>query len=111
MRQGNRVVRGLKVVVLVLLGAVVIGVVVRSLWNGLLPPLFGLPAITYWQALGLFTLSKLLFGGFHRHGGGGRWRERMMERWASMSEEERERFRTAMRERRGWCAPRPDTQA
>ncbi len=57
------------------------GQVVRLLWNWLLPPLFGWPAITFWQALGMLALCRILFGGFAMHG-----RRRM-------SPEERERFR------------------
>jgi hypothetical protein len=37
------------------------------LWNWLMPLIFGLPTLTYWQAVGLFILSKILLGGF---GGG-----------------------------------------
>jgi hypothetical protein len=33
------------------------------LWNWLCPVLFGLPQITIWQAMGLLTLSGLLFRG------------------------------------------------
>ena len=36
---------------------------VSALWNGLMPAIFGLPTITYWQALGLMALSWILFGG------------------------------------------------
>ena len=32
------------------------------LWNGLLPGLFDLPAITFWQSLGLCLLTRFLFG-------------------------------------------------
>ena len=32
------------------------------LWNGLLPEMFGLPAVTFWQALGLCLLARFLFG-------------------------------------------------
>lgn len=32
------------------------------LWNWLMPVIFGLTAITFWQALGLFVLSKIIFG-------------------------------------------------
>lgn len=39
------------------------GMVVVWLWNGLMPALFGLPEITFWQGVGLFILAKLLFGG------------------------------------------------
>ena len=44
----------------------VLGLVVRALWNWLMPELFGLPEITYLQAVALFVLSHLLF---KSHGG------------------------------------------
>ncbi len=98
MRQ-HGLLRGLKIAVIVLVAAAVLGFVVKSLWNALLPPIFGWHLITFWQALGLLLLSKILFGGFHRHAGGGRnqWKRRMKERWEHMTPEERERFRTGMR--------------
>jgi hypothetical protein len=77
--------------------------VVMQLWNWLTPALFGWHAITFWQALGLLLLCKILFGGF-RGGPGGRhwyWRRRMMERWEHMTPEEREKFRQTMRGRCG----------
>ena len=106
----NRLLHALKVAVMVVIGGAVVGFVVKELWNALVPQIFGGPLITYWQGLGIFLLSKILFGGFHRHGGGGRgrWKEQMMERWASMSEEEREKFRAGMKARRGWCCPKPE---
>ena len=70
------------------------GAVVRGLWNWLLPSLFGFPQITFWQALGILALSRILFGGFGL-GGGHRGRHR---RWERMSPEEREQFRATMRE-------------
>jgi hypothetical protein len=83
------------------------GAVVRLLWNWLLPPLFGWPQITFWQALALLVLCRILFGGFGMHGGSrssvGR---RMAERWAHMTPEERERFRQGLRER---CGAGPTT--
>ena len=42
------------------------GWVVMALWNWLMPDLFGLKAIGYWQAWGLLVLCKILF-----HGGSG----------------------------------------
>ncbi|MBK9636122.1 MAG: hypothetical protein IPO64_17030 [Bacteroidetes bacterium] len=33
-------------------------------WNWLIPVIFGLKAITYFQALGLFLLSRILLGSF-----------------------------------------------
>lgn len=32
------------------------------LWNWLMPTIFGLPQITFWQAMGLNALSSMLFG-------------------------------------------------
>lgn len=45
---------------------VVISVLVFVLWNWLMPVIFGLPAITIFQAFGLLLLSKILFMGFHK---------------------------------------------
>lgn len=42
--------------------AILFGYILMSLWNGLMPELFDLPMITYWQAVGLFFLAKILFG-------------------------------------------------
>jgi hypothetical protein len=73
------------------------GLVVRALWNWLLPPLFGLPAITFWQALGILALCRILFGQLSMRGGSRYdYRRRMEERWKSMTPEERERFRNSM---------------
>jgi hypothetical protein len=85
------------------------GLVVRLLWNWLLPPLFGWPQITFWQALGLLALSRILIGGFGLHGGSrsGVRRpiaERMAERCDQKTPEERERFRQRLRERCGFDA-------
>jgi hypothetical protein len=83
------------------------GEVVRQLWNWLLPPLFGWRQITFWQALGLLALCRILFGGYGFHGSDRsnvrrRIRRRMDERWEQMTTEERERFRQGMRERCGF---------
>lgn len=34
---------------------------IQWLWNWLMPDLFELPTISYWQAIGLFILSRILF--------------------------------------------------
>jgi hypothetical protein len=85
-----------KFIVFAVLGVLVFGFVVMQLWNWLIPSLFGLHNITFAQALGLLILGKILFGGFHRGGGRGRWRSGVPERWAQMSPEEREKFRAGM---------------
>ena len=83
------------------------GEVVMKLWNWLLPALFGWRQITFWQALGILALSRILFGGFGCGHGGHRprWRGRMAERWQNMTPEERERFRQGMRGRCGFGTP------
>lgn len=89
---------------------------VQSLWNGVLAEVVGgVKTITYWQALGLFVLAKILFGGFPgKRGGrcGPKWKHRMMkEHWQSLTAEQREQMREQMRRRFGdwprppWCAP------
>ena len=79
------------------------GEVVRQLWNWLLPPLFGWRQVTFWQALGILTLCRILFGRFGLHGpAGSSFRLRMAERWGHMTPEERERFQQGMRGRWGF---------
>lgn len=86
-----------------LLFAFIGGEVVLHLWNWLLPPLFGWRPLTFWQALGMLALCRILFGhhGWRGHGNSG-IRRRMKDRWRRMTPEERERFRQAMRERWGF---------
>jgi len=51
-----------------ILFALLFGLVVKVLWNWLMPAIFGLGMITFWQAFGIVLLAKLLFGGFaHSH--------------------------------------------
>ena len=79
------------------------GEVVLQLWNWLLPPLFGWRQITFWQAVGILALCRILFGGLGRHGfHRSNFRRRMAERWEAMTPEERERFRHGIRGRCGF---------
>lgn len=76
------------------------GEVVMHLWNWLLPPLFGWRQITFWQALGLLVLCRILFGHLGGHGHNrSKWRR---EGWGRMTPEEREKFRQGMRSRCGF---------
>ncbi|WP_412984079.1 hypothetical protein [Pontimicrobium sp. IMCC45349] len=43
--------------------AILFGFVLMWLWNWLMPEIFGLTTINYWQAVGLFILLKILLGG------------------------------------------------
>jgi hypothetical protein len=89
-----------------------ISFIVMQLWNCLLPGILHVSAITFWQAMGIFILCKILFGfgkggrGFGGHnGGGGPWmRRKMEEKFKHMSPEERERFKQKMGDR--MCDPR-----
>jgi hypothetical protein len=87
------------------------GEVVMQLWNWLLPPLFGWHLIGFWQALGLLTLCRILFGGLGSHGSArSGFRRRMKERCEHMTPEERERFRQRMRERFGLDTPASESK-
>ncbi|HMF77390.1 MAG TPA: hypothetical protein VK604_17160 [Bryobacteraceae bacterium] len=93
-----RFLRGLKIALFAVLAVAAISFFVMSLWNVLMPDIFAVRAISFWQALGLLILSKILFGGFRPHAGGGtRWRRRMIDRWEQMTPEEREKFKQGMR--------------
>lgn len=83
---------------------------VYALWNGVLTDVLGVKVITYWQALGLLVLAKILFGGFPCRNFGPPCHERMMaKRWSCLSPEQREQLREEMRHRFGdW--PRPPVE-
>jgi len=90
----------IKVMVVGTIAVAVFGFAVMSLWNWLMPALFRLPVISFWQALGLVILCKILFGGLHSHQNkGGHRRRRVRDRWEHLTPEERERFREGLRAR------------
>jgi hypothetical protein len=81
------------------------GEVVMRLWNWNLPAVFGWRQITFWQAIGIFALCRILFGdlGMRVRGPhGSKVRQRMLERYSQMTPEERERFRQSWRGRCGF---------
>ena len=81
------------------------GFVVQQLWNWLMPAMFGLRVITFWQGLGLLALCRILFGGLGRGATRSSARrrmkdrvaDRMAERWEHMTPEQREKFQQGMR--------------
>ena len=89
------------------------GLVVRELWNWLLPGLFGWPQITFWKAVGLLALCRILFGSHGFRGGRSNFRrrmeermsQRMAERWEQMTPEEREMARQRWQARCGPFGP------
>ncbi len=102
-RTGWKIIRVLAYVflgfIVAALFALIFGFAVKWLWNLLMPAIFGLRPITYWQAFGLLLLAKLLFGRFghqgpsqhygprfkkgfsHRHGGRFRRHDHWGEWW------------------------------
>jgi len=75
--------RGLRIAGLVVLGviaaaafALVFGYFVMLLWNWLMPAIFGLKTIGYWQAFGIVILAKLIFGAVGGRGGHGEERRK-----------------------------------
>ena len=94
--------RAIFIPVAIAAGVFIFGSVVMLLWNNLLPALFGISTITFWQAIGLLILSKILFGGFrgghghhnfHGHG--------PHSRWMHLTEEEKEKMKSEWRGRCG----------
>lgn len=98
------------------------GWLIMLLWNALMPELFGLQTIGYWQGAGLLALSRLFFGnwgggrgcrrhhhhchhGHHgdqgQHGHCGHnserkkhWKEKFSRMMEHMGEEDREKFKS-----------------
>jgi hypothetical protein len=74
-RGRRRALHGLRIAGFAILGvvgaaifALAFGWIVMLLWNWLMPQIFGLGVITYWQAFGIVILAKLLFGALGRGG-------------------------------------------
>lgn len=80
-----------------------LGAIVMLLWNAILPELFEVNSISFWQALGLLILCKILFGGF---GFGGREKfgrgRRFRRKFQKMSEEEKQKFKEEWKSRCKW---------
>jgi len=80
----------------------ILSAIVMLLWNNVLVDVVNVKQITYWQAAGLFILSKILFtsfrpgppGGFRR--GGPPWRNKLM----NLSDEERDQFKKEWEQRK-----------
>jgi hypothetical protein len=51
----------LTAILIIALVAVILGLPLMWLWNWLMPTIFNLPEITFWQALGLNALTTILF--------------------------------------------------
>src|SRR4029453_15670303 len=83
--KGYRFVRALKFLLFALIAVTVVSAVVMGLWNWLMPTLFGLRVITFWQALGVLVFSRVLFGRFGGPGWRRHWRHRRVGGWNKMT--------------------------
>jgi|HubBroStandDraft_1064217.scaffolds.fasta_scaffold2112602_1 hypothetical protein len=106
-RRGGR--KLLLIIPLAILTAALFGFIVMSLWNVVVPAVFGGKIITFWQALGLLVLSRILVGGFFRRGGFGDRQRARKAIWERLTPEEREKLRAGMRGR--GCAGGAESQA
>ncbi len=90
---------------MILFGAaavIVIAFVVMGLWNWLIPSLFAGPIISFWQAVGLMLLTRILLRGFTGMQGGrfrrcGDWKEK----FEKMTPEQKEKMRDLWKKRCG----------
>ncbi len=89
------------------------GELIKYLWNWLVPALFtSAHLITFWQALGLLLLCRILFGSWGGAGGDrGKHRRGRPDNWEAMTPEEREKFRQTMRTRCGSFEPQSTNPA
>lgn len=99
---------------LMVIGLFAVSGIVMLLWNAVVPSICSsVTMLSYWQAMGLFVLSRILFGGFHFRGHHhdhhahrhaqfvGKFKEKLMD----MNEEEREQFKNQWKQR---CCKTPN---
>ncbi|MGB2867947.1 MAG: hypothetical protein WBD36_05815 [Bacteroidota bacterium] len=96
-----------KFIAFAVVGFTVLGFVVMSLWNWLVPELFHGPVLTFWQSVGLLALSHILLRGWmpwrYRNGWKhDRWKHRFEEKLAAMTPEERDKFKEEWKRRCGY---------
>ncbi|MGF2413876.1 hypothetical protein [Ferruginibacter sp.] len=96
-----------KALMILFFGAIAItvfGFIVMGLWNAILPAVLGVKTITFIQALGILLLSKILFGGFNSKRWGNHrqeWKEKMKQRFETMTPDEKEKFKAEWKNRCG----------
>lgn len=103
----SRAPRFIMIAVIGLAAIFLFGFVIQWLWNTLMPQIFNLQPIGYWQAIGLFILSRIFFGGFFKGDrnkgrcGNSSGADNCRNKWKDMTEEERARFKNEWRKRCG----------
>ncbi|HMS30079.1 MAG TPA: hypothetical protein PKD32_09520 [Saprospiraceae bacterium] len=79
----------------------VLPIIILFLWNWIVVDLFGVKSIGYLQALGLFVLSRILFGSYGFRGKPRRpFGHQYKDSWMSMTEEEKAKIKEEWRKRR-----------
>jgi len=94
-----------KGLILLLIGVGILllaGYGVMLLWNAILTDVLGVNPLSYWQAVGLLLLSRILFGRW----GPPSYQDKMAykkrkEKWQNMTEEERAAFKERWKNRCG----------
>jgi hypothetical protein len=83
------------------LAILLFGSIVMFLWNNALVPVIHVSEVSFWQALGILVLSKILFSSFS--GGRSRryptWKERISRKWNNMTPDEKEKFKQKWEDR------------
>jgi len=93
---------------MIIAGVLIFGAIVMLLWNAILPPVTHVNELTYWQAVGLLVLCRILFGGFRGRPGGfgppGPWRHGppWRQKWMNMTDDEKAKFKEEWKRR---CEP------
>ncbi len=67
----EKILTGMGFALMGLIFLALVGWVLMLLWNWLMPDIFGLKQINYWQAWGLLILSTILFKGLGSNNSGG----------------------------------------
>ena len=89
----------------ILIALAVFTAVTMLLWNNLMTSLFSLPVISFWQAMGLLILARLLFGGHRMHNRwhDNSWRRKWFKEISKLSPEERKAyFKRWQSQRHAW---------
>ena len=106
--KGHPVARGFRIAGLAVLGvltavifALIFGYFVMLLWNWLMPDIFSLKTITYWQAFGIVLLTRLIFGSIGQHHGHNK-RHKKYEKYENADWREKEEWKSGRRYYEWW---------
>ncbi len=85
--------------VIIVMTILVFGGLVMLLWNAILPKVTSASPLSYWQAVGLLILSKILFGGLNHWMRFPKGTHSWKNKWMRMSSEERSHFKHEWKKR------------